>query len=398
MPTKLPEIINASQMRSINRTAILEVIRQNSPIARSEIGRMLGLSLPTVMRIVDELFQENMVRYSDLEKNNIRRRELIEYHKDGHAVLGINLDGVNLYGELANIGGEAITQITVEQYSPDSDHGLDQLSSVIEKLLQYPLKEKQRVLGIAIGVPGITHVKKGIVEWAPSLKWRNLPLRDILEKRFNLPVMVDNDLNLAALGENWFGVGQNTHEMVLIGVGTGIGSGVIIDGAIYRGFGEAAGEVGYMIPNRSALDQNYPDYGPMEAAFSNTTMIRKAQQTLAGKKSNAEIEDLSAEDIFAASRRQETWAMDITDEIADYLAILTANITGLINPELVVLGSGLANGADILIPVIKKRLINILPHLPRIEPSSLGHRAVVMGAIAITVHRSSDYYVVKRLY
>ncbi|MCE1252419.1 MAG: ROK family transcriptional regulator [Anaerolineae bacterium] len=395
---RLPEIINASQMRSINRTAILEVIRQNSPIARSEIGRMLGLSLPTVMRIVDELFQENMVHYNEQEMNNIRRRELIEYHRDGHAVIGINLDGVNLYGALANIGGDIITEMTLEQYGAERDEGLNLLSNVIEKLLQYPRKEKQSILGISIGIPGITHVKKGIVEWAPSLKWRNLPLRDILEKRFNLPVIVDNDLNLSALGENWFGVGQGKHEMVLIGIGTGIGAGVILDGAVYRGAAESAGEVGYMIPDRAMLKNAYPEYGPLEGILSNANIAEQARQALAGKISAAESEALSARDVYLAAHNNEAWAIKITNEIADYLAIVIANITGLLNPELVVLGSGLADAADILIPAIQQRIKNVLPHAPYIEASSLGHRAVVMGAIAITVHRSSDYYVVKKLY
>ena len=396
---KLPEIINATQMRSINRTAILEVIRQNSPIARSEIGRMLGLSLPTVMRIVDELFQENMVRYStDMDMNNIRRRELIEYYKDGHAVIGVNMDGVNLYGALANIGGDIIHEIKLEQHGTTGEKSLELLIGMIEKLLNTPRKENQDILGIAIGIPGITHVKKGVIEWAPSLQWRNMPLMERLEARFNLSILVDNDLNLSALGENWFGVGQGVHEMVLIATGTGVGAGVIIDGAIFRGAAEAAGEVGYMVPSQTVLGQDFPDYGPMEDTISSATIARKGRQALAKIRTPEELQQLTAEDVFTAARQQQPWALDIIKETVDYLSILVCNIMGLLDPELIVLGSGLSGGADLLIPRLRQRIQSILPHLPRIEASILGHRAVVMGAIALTVHRTSDYYIIKKLY
>jgi len=395
---RVPEIINADQMRSINRTAILEVIRQHSPIARSDIGRLLGLSLPTVMRIVDELFQENMVRYSDTRSNHIRRRELIEYNKDGHTVIGLNLDGVNLYAALANIGGDILTELLLEQHGTVGEKSLELIMDTIEKLLQAPRSEDSSILGIAIGIPGVTHAKSGVVEWAPSLKWRGLPLKQMLETRFNLPVAVDNDLNLAALGENWFGVGQGTHEMVLIATGTGAGAGVIIDGAIYRGAGEAAGEIGYMLTDRALLKKAYPDYGPLEDQISSDAIARKARQVLAKQQPGSESAILSAGDVFSAARLKQAWASAVLEETAAYLSMTIANITALLNPELVALGSGLASGADLLIPLVIENLKDTLPNLPRIEASTLGHRAAVMGAIAITVHHSSDYYVVKKLY
>lgn len=392
------EIINADQMRSINRTAILEVIRQNSPIARSDIGRTLGLSLPTVMRIVDELFQENMVRYCDTRTNNIRRRELIEYHKDGHTVIGLNLDGVNLYGALANIGGDIITEVLLEQHGTTGEKSLELIMDTIDTLLKSPLKEDQSILGIAIGIPGVTHAKSGVVEYAPSLRWRNLELKKQLETRYNLPVSVDNDLNLAALGENWFGVGQGTHEMVLIATGTGAGAGVIIDGAIYRGAHESAGEIGFMITHPSYLQKHYPDYGPLEELISSDAIVKKARSLLAQQQPGAERGVLSIDDVFSAARHKQPWALSVIDETAEYLSMTVANITALINPELVAFGSGLASGADLLIPMVVKNLKDTVPYLPRIEASTLGHRATVMGAIAITVHHSSDYYVVKKLY
>ena len=186
--------------------------------------------------------------------------------------------------------------------------------------------------------------------------------------------------------------------MVLIATGTGAGAGVIIDGAIYRGASEAAGEIGYMIADLNVLKNTYPNYGPLEDLISSEPIAQKGRLALASLHSPIELQKLTADDVFKAARQQQPWAVQIIQETASYLSVTIANITALINPELVALGSGLASGADLFIPLVLAQLQNIVPNLPRIEASTLGHRATVMGAIAITVHHSSDYYVVKKLY
>jgi predicted NBD/HSP70 family sugar kinase len=136
----------------------------------------------------------------------------------------------------------------------------------------------------------------------------------------------------------------------------------------------------------------------LEELISSDAIVKKGRLALAKQQPGSELGILSAEDVFNAARQQQSWAVAIIDETAAYLSMTVANITALINPELIALGSGLASGADLLIPLVISNLKDTLPYLPRIEASTLGHRATVMGAIAITVHHSSDYYVVKKLY
>jgi glucokinase len=391
--------INATHMRRINRSIILELIRQNGPIARSEISRSLKLSMPTIMRIVEELISEDLIHpIGDTQGVTGRPRQLLEYNKQGYAVIGVDLGGTKLYGALANIGGEILDEISCPQHGSTGETSFTLLCEIIDSLSQSPHRSNIPLLGIAVGAPGVTHVRSGIVEWAPSLNWRNFPLKQKLEGCFGMPVFVENDVNLAVLGEQWFGTGKGVNNMVLLAIGTGLGAGLIIDGAIYRGHTESAGEVGYMVSSVAALGKSYDEFGAMESIVSGTGVNDRAKKALEGHIPAEKLSSMTAADVFTAARGGEIWAKQVVDETADHLSVTIANIVCLLDPELIVLGGGVANSGDILIPAIRQRIHGVIPHLPRIEASTLGTRATVMGAITMTVHTTKDYYVVRRLY
>jgi glucokinase len=400
VPPAFLQSIDATRMRRVNRSVILEYIRQNSPISRSEISRALGLSMPTILRIVEELVkEEDLVRYTGETAGRTGRPcELLEYNKDGYAVIGIDLSGPKPYGSLANIGGEILGEIRLEQHHSSDEANFEQISNLIRSLLNLPRKKDQSLLGIAIGVPGITHSRAGVVEWAPTLNWRNFPLKTRLEGHFQYPIVVENDVNLHALGEQWFGVGRGVNNMVLIDLGTGIGAGLIIDGAIYRGHNEAAGEAGYILPNTASLGRPYTRFGAMESIISGTGITERARSVLSNRILPNELASLTVSDVFNAARDGESWAKKLVDETIDYLSIVIANTATLLDPELIVLGGSFFNSADLFVEPILKRIEGVIQHVPRIEVSILGPQATVMGAITLTVHTTKDYYVVRRLY
>ncbi len=386
-------------MRQVNRSAILELIRRYSPIARSEISRLLELSMPTVIRIVDGLIEEGLVHSTGETAGEAGRpRELLEYNKGGSAVIGIDLGGTKLYGALANIGGEILGEVWKSQHSSSGEQSYKLVEGMIQSLIQLAHEKQQRLLGIAIGAPGITHVKTGLVEWAPSLNWRDFPLKQRLTHRFNLPVAIDNDVNLAVLGEQWFGAGRGVNNLVLLAIGTGMGAGLIIEGVIYRGHNEAAGEVGYFLPDVGALGQRYDQFGAMESIVSGTGIADRAIKLLSGSKPDAELEALTASDVFEAAREGESWAIQIVDETADFLSMVIADIATLMDPELIILSGGVSKSMDLLIAPILKRLDGVIQHIPRLEVSTLGAKATAMGAISLILHLTQDYYVVRRLY
>lgn len=390
--------ITATGMRGINRSAILEIIRRQSPISRTVIAERLNVSLPTVMRIVDELIDEGFVRLQGTaEWSGGRRRSLLEFNAKGHVVIGIDLGGTKMFGAIADLGGNIVDEVNIGRHGTSGEESYNQLVELIDTLLASSKLEGRRIRGIGVGAPGITQHKEGIVKWAFTLNWRDYPLKAKLAARYNLPITVDNDVNLAALGEFWFGVGQNAQNMVLVAVGTGIGAGIIIDGTLYRGSHEASGEIGHMIPDREFLGQPHKEFGALENVASGTGIAERARQVLRGRRDPTELESLSAEDVFDAARQGQKWARVVVDEAVDYLAVAIANLCVSFDPELIVLGGGVTRSADLLIQPILRRIDGTLPTLPRLVVSTLGRRAAAMGAITNVLHNTADFYIVHKL-
>ncbi len=390
--------INATFMRLVNRSVILELIRQNGTISCSEISQTTGLSMRTVMRIVGELLSDGLVQETgETRTSKGRPSELLRFNDDGYTVIGIDVGGTNLYGALANIGGKIIGEVHQPLQCASAEESYSLVSELIRSLIELSRQGERRLLGIVVGAPGITHRKEGIVEWAPSLSWRNFPLKLRLEECSCVQVIVENDVNLAALGEQWFGAGIGVNNMILIAIGTGVGAGLIIDGCIYRGHSESAGEVGYLVSNTTSLGKLFDGFGSLEKIVSGSSIAERGRVLLAGQNPTDQIEKLTSEGVFNAARKGEAWAIQNIDETVDYLSMAIANISTIIDPELIVLGGGVANSADMLIPPIVKKIEGVIQHLPRLVASTLGPRASVMGAITMTLHSAKEYYVLCRV-
>jgi glucokinase len=393
-----PLTITGSAMRDINRSAILEIIRREGPISRTTIAENLDVSLPTVMRIVDSLVEEGFVRlHGGTEWSGGRRRPLLEFNADGYVVLGVDMGGTKMYGAISNLGGDVVDEVNIARHGTSGEESFDCLVALIDTLLASPKLEGRRVRGIGVGAPGITLHKEGIVKWAYTLSWENFPLKARLAERYSLPITVDNDVNLAALGELWFGAGQNAQNIVLVAIGTGIGAGIIIDGALYRGSHEASGEIGHMVPGPQFLGKNYQDFGALESVASGTGIAGRARSALKSQGNGVALDTLLAEDVFDAARQGQEWAWTIINESADYLAIAIANLAVSFDPELIVLGGGVSRSADMLVEPILRRITGVIPTLPKLVVSNLGLRGAVMGAITNVLHNTSNFYVVRKL-
>jgi predicted NBD/HSP70 family sugar kinase len=385
-------------MREINRSAILEIIRRENPISRTAIARRLDVSLPTVMRIVDELMEEGLVRAEgSTEWSGGRRRPLLEFNGESYVVLGVDMGGTKFYGAISDLGGNIVDEVDMGRHGASVEENYNRLIELINTLLASPKVEGRRVRGIGVGVPGITMHKDGHVKWAYSLNWRDFPLKTRMAKHYGLPITVDNDVNLAAMGELWFGAGQDIQNMILITVGYGIGAGIIIDRALYRGGSEASGEIGNFIPGTEFLGKDYRDFGALESVASGIGIVERARKVLKSQRDPAELDSLTADDIFAAARQAQRWALSIIDEMVDYLAIAIANLTVSFDPDLIVLGGSVSPFADLLVDPILNRISRAIPTLPRLVVSSLGMRAGVMGAITNVLHTTSGFYQVRKL-
>jgi glucokinase len=388
--------ISASEMRKINRSSILETIRSQGPISRTQIAEDLQVSLPTVMRIVDDLLVEGFVKEdSEKEWSGGRKRKLLVFNGCNHLVLGVDLGGTKIYGAVADFDGNLLHEVRTDHHQTRADGSLELLCGMIDQLLDFAAGTGRIVRGIGVGVPGVVHADAGVVKIAPALDWVDYPLKPRLLERYNYPLAIENDVNLAALGEMWFGTEEDEKNLVLLTIGTGIGAGVIINGAVYSGSHNLAGEVGYFLPDRSYLGGNYPGFGALESLASGTGIAERARQALRGTRSKGELESLTAYDVFDAVRKGENWAQAVLDETLDYLAQLIAAIATIFDPDVIILGGGVSRSADLLIEPICGRLEGSLLLVPKLRASRLGYRAAVMGAIMKLLRITSNYYLLQ---
>jgi len=394
---RLTPTITATEMRGINRSAVLDVIRREGPIARTAIAGSLQVSLMTVMRIVEELTTEDLIRQTgQKEWSGGRKRPLLEFNAEGHLVIGVDMNEARLIGVVADLAGNILKEASLLQDPPGNIH-YEPLVEIIDQLFQAAQGTGKHIRGIGIGAPGITYTEDGQVQWAPTLEWRNFPVKEKLTERFHLPVILDNDVNLSALGEMWFGVGQDCTNLVLMIVGRGIGAGVIIDGAVYRGSHLTAGEIGFLLPDLSQLGVRREGVGALESLASGDSIAARAREVLRGSMPAKELACLTAEDVFNAFRRGEGWTRPIVTETVDYLAQTVAALTLCYDPEIIVFGGGVARSADLLIEPICARLEGVIPVRPQLVASNLGSRASILGTVIETLYNTTDFYTVRKL-
>ena len=373
-------------MHRANRKAVLELVRRQEPIARSQMARDLDLSLPTIVRIADELIAEDLIRpCGRSEATGGRPRPLLEFNAAAHAVIGVDLGGTKMLGAVTDLAGNVQQEVYLAHPDRDPAACLERLLGLVESLIQAPRQPGQLIRGIGVGAPGITLADEGVVVWSPNVGWRDLPLRAILTDRFKLPVFIENDVNLAALGELGYGAGREARNLVSIALGTGIGAGIIIDGALYRGRHQAAGEIGYLLPDVCCLGRRYDGFGALEGLASGTGIAERAREQLHRDGLPVPLEGLSAHEVFAAARSGTGWAQRIVEETVDYPSLAIAALGVILDPDVVVLGGGVAGSADLLIEPILRRLEGAIPYPPRLVASPLGGRSAILGATMLVL-------------
>lgn len=387
---------NPSLIRKINRSAILDLIRTQGPISRTEIAEKLHTSLPTVMRITDDLKAQDLVREDGtFETSGGRPRALLVFNGDAHTVVGLDLGGTRMYGTISDLDGKILKEVTIPWVRKSAEDNFEQLCTILNSLLKAAQENHHTLLGAAVGVPGVTNLDEGYIYWAPSLNWKNFPLRDRLKERFpDLFVLVENDVNLAALGEYGFGDYAGIESLVCITVGTGIGAGIVIDRKIYHGRHFSAGEIGYLPPDIRHLGQDFSMFGALESHSSHTAMVARAIKRLEETNHPRAGQPLSAEDIFSAARAGETWACEVVSDVVDSLALAISAVVSLIDPEVIILGGGISTHSDLFIKPIQKRLENVLPIRPNIGASRLGYQATSMGGILKVLDACTEHVTV----
>lgn len=382
-------------MTRLNAAAIVELVRRSGSISRADIARSLALSPATVTRAVGRLLESGAVSERDRgHSSGGRPPVMLAYNPRAAVLLGADVGGTKIAAVVSDLEGTFLARRVVPTWpEQNGPRGLDALIAAIDDLLASPEVAGIPLRGIAVGVPGVTRHREGIVEWSPGLDWRDLPLAALLRQRFNRPVFIENDVNLAALGEAARGAGKGISSLVGIFIGTGIGAGIVLNGQLYRGANEAAGEVGYLLLERGALASEYPRFGAFESIAAGPGIARRAaEQLAAGAPSDlaARGARLATPDVLAAARAGDQVARAVLDDTLDYLALAIANVACVLNPRRVILGGAVGLALRPWYGDVTKRLARRIPHVPEIVASALGVDAGLSGAVTLARERTRD--------
>lgn len=383
---------DARLLRRVNRSAVLDLIYREGPLPRAEIARRLQLSPPTVTRIVSKMLEEGAILESEaIDSHGGRPATLLRFNPQAAFMIGVYI-GQQVVGALADLNGQIIESRTERMECGDG--GVEQLIQLISALHAKAHSLGVPVRGVGVGAPSIVQYPEGIVVWSPTLGWRNLPLRNLLQDALHLPVFVENEVNLIALGESWRGVAQGLNNVVCISLGDGIGAGLILNGKLYRGTHCASGEIGYLIPGRQFLGHAYDTYGCLEGLAGCSGIVRRFWAAIEARASSAlsavDRAEITAETILIAASQGDKAAAQVVDETIDYIVIAIASLSAILDPEMVVISGELAKHGSTFIDEVRRRLNGLAPHTPPILVSASYVDAAVMGAVASAMMETSN--------
>lgn len=317
--------------------------------------------------------------------NEIKRKELS---------LGVDLGGSKINIALVDNKGSIIKNVKKPTYAnKGKDYIIDNIKQGIYDIIISSGVTIEDLLGIGIGIPGQIDIKRGIVHSAPNLPgWEGVQICRILREEFHIPVILENDANAAAWGENTFGIARGVKNMVCLTLGTGIGGGLIFEGKIYHGHNFGAGEIGHIIVNKDGPRCHCGGVGCLET-FSSATGIRDRISEKINKirkistESLPDLNNIGLAEIFKRARQGDPLFKDIVDDAIEYLGVGITTLVNLLNPEMIVLVGGIANeGEKILLPIkrfVFKRAMKVMLADLKIVLGVLQGQAGVIGAAAL---------------
>lgn len=308
--------------------------------------------------------------------------------------IGIDVGGTNVKIALVDKSGKIIYSNSVPTYAKMGyEYTVNNIKQAIKDLMKETNTIAKDIDGIGFDFPGQVDYKTGVVKLAPNIPgWVNVPIAQMIEEEFHIPTRIDNDVRCAALGEMKFGAGKGCENFVCITVGTGIGSGLVVNGQLVRGASNAAGEIGHIkLQMKDGLICGCGDTGCLEAYASGPSIVAMAQDYIKGGKSTKFREMAAAEGgeitpymVAKAAEAGDPVAKRIFAIVGEYIGIGLTSVINLLNPEKVIIGGGVAEAGDLLLdPIrktIKERAMVVAGSAVEIVPAQLGNSAGVIGA------------------
>jgi predicted NBD/HSP70 family sugar kinase len=380
---------NRQRLRSNNERLLLDQLRTAGPTSRAQLARDTGLSKPTVSHALAALEEHGLVRAAGKVAAE-RGRTALLYEPDPTAgyVLGIDIGRARLRAAVADLSGKILARTDVPNRERTATTVADAAAQAAEQALDVAGIPAAQVIHAAVGTPGVFDPEDGRVRYAVNLPgWGRAGLFTRIRERLGEPELsVHNDANLAALGEYDLGAGRGSRLFVYVLIGTGLGVGIVSQGELFAGAHGAAGEVGFLPASFTAPNPDSASPGPepdpghvrrrgeLEEAVSADAIVRAARDRgLHGR--------LTAKRVFDEARAGHPAAIGAVRQEGERIAHVVAAISAVLDPDVVVLGGGVGNGADLMLDPVREALHKTTPLQPRLLASELGDDAVLLGAL-----------------
>ncbi|CAN5513582.1 ROK family protein [soil metagenome] len=380
-----------SQLRQTNARGLLQLLQEHNPCSKADLVRYSGLSAPTVSSGIAHLEGLGLVeQMGDGESSGGRPPGLLRFNARHGYVAAADIGGTRVRMMLADLGGNVITQWSVmlgdKQKTPEG------VCSLVVEGLKTMCRQSgtplRKVMHLTAGAPGITNVDTGVVLSAPNLEdWDDVPLRTLLERESGIPCFVDNDTNLAALGEYWRGAARGIENFIFIALGTGVGAGIFMHGQLHRGSHWSAGEIGYFgVSGKKRTPMKVRELGQLEQVIGGKGIEEEWQRAVQRSETagSHEPHDLKASQIFDLAAEGDRAASEVVRYTAGILADAIADISLLLNPEVVVLGGGVGSHPE-LCRATEKLVQRHEFAQPMLRSSSLGTQAQLHGAVSVSL-------------
>src|SRR5664280_1958679 len=373
-------------MRELNVSLLIELVRSARSISRAELARQSQLSAPTVGIIVDHLIERGiLVEVALAPSNGGRPPVLLSIDATAGYVIGIKLRGDGLTTVICDLEAEIVAtrEIPVSLVG-DPDGAIRAIVSEVREVLREAKVPRSKVLGLGIGLSGVIDSTAGVCVSSHLLQWHNVEIESKLRRLLRLPVWVDNDVNTLAVAEKWAGDANAARDFVTLSVGRGIGLGIVIDRALYRGANGASGEFGHMIVEPGGPKCECGRFGCLEALVGEGALLRRVGE----RKGH----DISRDELQMLVELGDGAALEVVDSAGRKLGLAAANVVTLLNPELLIIcGEGTALGSVFIDPIISAVREQTFADLGRdleIKVQSWGDEAWAVGAATLVLRES----------
>jgi glucokinase len=380
-----------SVLRFTNAHGILKLLRESGTCSRADLVRASGLSAPTVTNVVKDLLAANLVEpLGEGESSGGRPPDLIRFKAERGCLLGVEITAAAISFLLTDLNGSelAVRTVALSKRRTTPDAICAYIGEEMKALLKKQRKSAEQLLATVVGVPAIVNVDEGSVLSISTLQgWRSVPLRSMLSKLVSCPVLVENDMNLAALGEQFRGAARSERDFVLIHLGANVGAGIYLGDKVYRGTHWSAGEIGYMrLPSISRRAPAIHEFGELESVLTSSGILKSWRETC-GKASHSAKHSQQAVDATAVlnlAQAGDSCAAKLIRQRAEIAADIVINVSLILNPGLILLG-GEIGSHPVMIDFVRQQLEGSEFAVTKIKPSAMGDRSALWGSIALAL-------------